>query len=502
MRGRRAHDREVRRLSLLSPPGMVAAVGERRAAGDWRGACAAALVDVHVDLAEVGRRWGRAEAERIRAELRGFAPDLLRRFLPRSDSLALLPRRQVALSRSAVPFPDRPGGTAVLALSLPTGPQAPQRLGLRVVDATEVGARWHDLPDWCWHVDAVANRRWAYGASENRLPWHHPDGRPYGPDEVTPGQPMDRAAEAERLIGLCDGDDLLAAFRAAGFAVDTTPPRYGTFSADAVVERLSWLAPTLPLLAAETLRLAHRYDRPWLRTTVPLFGVRVGRDGSLALRAGASGGAREVPWVGLPAPVDVALLRSGALSADDLHPLVHEALFPGRVPGPPAPPPQLPDEFRVRCGGDWHLLRIRGAHLVATRHDEAEIARELLLARLGGPIGGCAGAVRAWRTGAKPVPKEIRRHRAHLLTRVFHGDTDSVLALVGAGLDPDLRDPTGGTLLHSLSHLDHARALPVLLAAGLDVHATDGEGRTPLQRASAAGAPEVVAALVDAGAHG
>ncbi|MEV4498608.1 ankyrin repeat domain-containing protein [Micromonospora arborensis] len=131
----------------------------------------------------------------------------------------------------------------------------------------------------------------------------------------------------------------------------------------------------------------------------------------------------------------MALLHSGTLTADGLHPLVHEALFPGR------------------------------------------------------------GAV-----SARPVPKEIRQAWRDLIARVFHGDTDTVLALVAAGLDPELRDGTGGTLLQSLSHLDHVRALPALLAAGLSLDARDDAGRTPLSRAAAVGVTDVVMALADAGA--
>ncbi|TDC37877.1 ankyrin repeat domain-containing protein [Micromonospora sp. 15K316] len=494
---RRTYYREVRRLSLVSPPAMVASVGRRRAAGDWRGACTAGMVDAHVDLPDVARRWGPGEAERIEAELRGFAPDLLRRFLPRLDSWALASRQQVVLSRLNVPFPARSGNAAVLVVSQPTEARAPQRLGLRVVDAAEVGDGWLDLPDWCWHADASTDRRWAYGASPERLPWHHPDGRPYAPDETSPPErPADRAEMVEALTALLAAGDVPAAYRAAGFAVDHTPPRYG--SAHLVTHQLTRSSPTLPLLAAEYRRLAHRYGHRSLRFASQLAVTE--DDGVLRLHAHPSAYKLPGPLVGVPAPSDVALLLAGALSAGELHPLVHEALFPGRDQHRPATRPETGKEFRVRCGGDWHLLRSTGGHLSTGHHDAAEIERELLLARLGGPITGCANAVRAWRTGGKAVPKEIRRVRADLLARLFHGDTDTVLAFVAAGLDPELRDGTGGTLLHWLSHLDHVRALPALLAAGLSLDARDGEGDTPLHRAAAAGAEDVMAALVDAGA--
>ncbi|MEU6203150.1 ankyrin repeat domain-containing protein [Micromonospora musae] len=496
MRRRRTHDREVRRLSLVSPPAMVTSASERRTAGDWRGVCTAGMVDAHVDLPDVARRWGTSEAERIEAELHGFAPDLLRRFLPRMDTLALAPRQQVVLSRLNVPFPTRPGRAAVLVVSLPAEARAPQRLGLRVIDAAEVGDGWLDLPDWCWHTQASVDRRWAYGASPERLPWHHPDGRPYAPHETSPDDPADRAAVVEALTALLEAGDVLSACQSAGFAVDHTPPRYG--SAFLVTHELTRWASTLPLLAAEYRRLAHRYGHRSLRFAATLAVTE--DDGVLRLHAHPSAYKLPGPLVGVPAPSEVALLRTGALTADDLHPLVHKALFPDRDQRRPVTRPQTGKEFRVRCGGDWHLLRLTGGHLVAARHHPAEIERELLLAQLGCPVNGCANAVRAWRTGAKPVPKEIRQARGDLHARLFHGDTDSVLAFVGAGLDPELRDGTGSTVLHWLSHLDHVRALPALLAAGLSLDARDGDGNTPLHRAAAAGAEDVMTALVDAGA--
>ncbi|TYC01250.1 ankyrin repeat domain-containing protein [Micromonospora sp. WP24] len=496
MRRRRTYDREVRRLSLVSPPAMVASISERRAVGDWRGVCEAGMVDAHVDLPDVARRWGAGEAERIEAELRGFAPDLLRRFLPRVDTLALMPRQQAVLSRLSVPFPARPGRAAALVVSLPADARAPQRLGLRVIDAAEVGDGWLDLPDWCWHAQASADRRWAYGASPERLPWHHPDGRRYAPDETSPDEPADQAGVIETLTALLDAGDVLSAYQAAGFAVDHTPPRYG--SAFLVTNQLTWWASMMPLLAAEYRRLAHRYGHRSLRFAAQLAVTE--DDGALRLHAHPSVYELPGPLVGVPAPSDVALLRSGAMTADELHPLVHEALFPDRDQPRPVTRSQTGKEFRVRCGGDWHLLRLAGGHLTAARHFPAEIERELLLAQLGGAINGCAKAVRAWRTGAKPVPREIRRTRSDLHARLFHGDTDTVLAFVEAGLDPELRDGTGSTLLHWLSHLDHVRALPALLAAGLSLDARDGEGNTPLHRAAAAGAEDVMTALVDAGA--
>src|SRR4051812_41267817 len=65
------------------PPSMIESATVRRGAGDWSGACAAARVDVDLDLRATARTHGRDLADRIRADLRRLAPDLLRWHLPR-----------------------------------------------------------------------------------------------------------------------------------------------------------------------------------------------------------------------------------------------------------------------------------------------------------------------------------------------------------------------------------------------------------------------------------
>src|SRR4051812_3796026 len=65
------------------PPTMIAAAARRRAVGDWRGACAAADVDVYLNLDLVRRRLGSGAADQLSAALLELAPDLLRWHLPR-----------------------------------------------------------------------------------------------------------------------------------------------------------------------------------------------------------------------------------------------------------------------------------------------------------------------------------------------------------------------------------------------------------------------------------
>ncbi|MEV0128374.1 ankyrin repeat domain-containing protein [Dactylosporangium sp. NPDC050688] len=68
--------RWVRRVSV--PAWMITAAARRRLAGDWRGACAAALVDVEVDLPAITRADGAGTAARVEDDLRHLVPDLLR----------------------------------------------------------------------------------------------------------------------------------------------------------------------------------------------------------------------------------------------------------------------------------------------------------------------------------------------------------------------------------------------------------------------------------------
>ncbi|MER7335847.1 MULTISPECIES: ankyrin repeat domain-containing protein [unclassified Micromonospora] len=503
MERRRERDRQLRFLRYASPPGMVEAATARRRAGDWRGACAAAAVDAHVDLRDVASRYGGGEAARIEAELRALAPDLMRRFLPRTGSLTLLPRAAVVLTR--LPGPVRTDerllrrGIPLLVATLPLTDRAPQRIGLRVTESHRLPSRWHDLPGWCWDAEAVDARRWAYGASATRLAWHTPDGHPYPPGGTGGAAPADdRAAEVEALAALLSAGRPVAAYEAAGFAVEPDGDRQNGARFAAL---LAAHAPALPVLADEARRLAHRYAATTQVSADHRLAVELAADGRLSVRRASWHEPAVGPCAfGLPGPADVALLRRGDLTPDELHPLVHEALFPRRAQAWRAPAPAPPAPIRIRCGSDWHVVQLADGRLATPHHSDEELSREFLLAGLGGPLVGCAAAVRAWRTGARPVPKEIRRLRQDVFARALHGDTDGVLALLADGLDPGLRDGAGGTLMHWLSHLDHARMLPALAAAGLDVDERDRDGRTPLHAAAVALDTEVMEALLAAGA--
>ncbi|MEO3747490.1 ankyrin repeat domain-containing protein [Plantactinospora sp. B5E13] len=517
--------RRARELAHFAPASMVTAVTERRRQGDWRGACAAARFDPHLNLRDVANRYGDQEAGRIAADLAGFAPDLLRRFLPRVAAGVLEPQARVVLSRRTEPLRTspsevppsgsaRPGlpGVArppapVLIAFLPNSVSAPQRVILRVGEVDRLTDRWYDLPDWCWHADAVEQRRWAYGASPTRLAWHRPDGTPCRSDGPSTAEwPVDRATEMETIHHLLGDNRVVEAYGAAGLAVDVD---LGDDARDR--HRWQWwtevemvrLGTTLPVLAAEARRLARRYGRTTLtggRSVTTAVDVIDGGPATVRRTEGGErlGGPDPVAMV---APIEAGLLNRRLLRPDELHPLVHEALFPDRRQDWRIPPPAPVPVIRIRCGGPTpHTLRVTDGSLSAEYHTEQELRRELVLGGLGGPISGCAAAVRAWRTGQGPVPKRIRLIRRDFFALARHGDTDSLLAVLADGFDPALRDGDGGTLLHWLHQLDHAEILPLLLAAGLSLDERDRNRDTPLHRAARAGATEVMAALVEAGA--
>ncbi|WP_447007215.1 hypothetical protein ACRAKI_12395 [Saccharothrix isguenensis] len=120
-----AHVRE-----FAVPPSMIESATARRVVGDWAGACAAARVDVDLNLRAVGRAHGRQFAAQVRADLRHLAPDLLRWHFPRIRPDGLLrPGLTVSLARYP---PPADGGDAIhlVARTPPAWADAGQRISL------------------------------------------------------------------------------------------------------------------------------------------------------------------------------------------------------------------------------------------------------------------------------------------------------------------------------------------------------------------------------------
>src|SRR3954454_14643148 len=114
--------RRVREFAV--PPTMIETSQARRAVGDWGGACAAARVDVDLDLRAVARLHGQELARRIRLDLRHLAPDLLRWHMPRVAPDGLLrPDLTLSLARYQPTF-------HLVARTAPAWADAGQRISL------------------------------------------------------------------------------------------------------------------------------------------------------------------------------------------------------------------------------------------------------------------------------------------------------------------------------------------------------------------------------------
>ncbi|MGJ5749550.1 hypothetical protein FB563_7937 [Streptomyces puniciscabiei] len=127
------------------PPSMIELATRRRAAGDWAGACAAARIDVDLDLRSAARAHGREIAARLRADLRRLAPDLLRWHMPRIAPDGLL-RPGLTLTLARYERPGRAGPLHLVARTPPAWADAGQRIGLALFDPADPPAGRHPHP--------------------------------------------------------------------------------------------------------------------------------------------------------------------------------------------------------------------------------------------------------------------------------------------------------------------------------------------------------------------
>ncbi|MCT4353626.1 hypothetical protein M5362_10850 [Streptomyces sp. Je 1-79] len=417
------------------PPSMIETATARRLAGDWAGACAAARVDVDLDLRSVARAHGRELADRVRHDLRGLAPDLLRWHMPRIAPHGLLrPGLTIPLARYDPVRPGHTGPVHLVARTPPAWADGGQRISLTLWDgsAREAAARRHphprpsrrfrlDLHRHLWDARSAAELRVRAGA----------DG-PATADPAVTGVPVplpegfrcavDRwAAEAGHLL------------RAEGSSGGPVAVRVG---------------PRHQLTLDVRPDPVPHADGPGWRIT------SVSRDGGGAAVPVLPDAAT---WV-LP---DLDLLRAGAIEAGLLHPLVASALVPDRAPPGPTSPGEDPaggPRF-VECRGARHRIGLADGVLAALDHDPDEIRREELLVALGGTPLPCLRAI-----------DEAHRRPDCLVgvrERLHHGDIAGALAVVEGLLGPDatLR---GGALRDALEAAARRRIAYGLFRAGLD----------------------------------
>ncbi|MFF9569211.1 hypothetical protein [Streptomyces sp. NPDC014685] len=420
--------RRVREFAV--PPSMIETASARRRAGDWAGACAAAGIDVDLSPRSVARAHGRELASRLRDDLRHLAPDLLRWHMPRIAPRGLLrPGLTITLARYGTEGPDGVRPVHLVVRTPPAWADAGQRIGLALWDGSGDGPRRH--------------------------PHHRPN-------------PRFRLDLHRHLWDARRADELRVRAGVGPPPSDAPPPVHPEVSAavppgrHCAVDR--WAAEARVLLRAEgrsagpvAVRLGGRH-----RLLLDLAAERDGH-GPPALRlAGGADGPSAPPvlpdaatWT-LP---DLELIRTGAIGADRLHPLVVAALMPDHAPAAAARPPDPAGQPRlVDCRGDRHRIGLVDGVLVPLDHDPAEILREELLVALTGTPLPCLRAI------------DEAHRRPDCLTgvreRLDHGDIAGALAVVEGLLGPGalLRS---GELRDELEEAARRRITYGLFRAGL-----------------------------------
>ncbi|MGW1428273.1 hypothetical protein ACWD6K_06605 [Streptomyces sp. NPDC002431] len=414
------------------PPSVIETATARRRVGDWAGACAAAGIDIDLTPRAVARVHGREFAALLRDDLRHLAPDLLRWHLPRTAPRGLLrPGLTLSLARYATggPGPVRP--VHLVVRTPPAWADAGQRISLALWDSAAPGtdARRHphprpnprfrlDLHRHLWDARRAGELRTRSGTDVTEAV---PDRvRAVVPDELHCATGR-WAAEAEILL------------RAEGRSAGTVAVRLGArqrLLLELVAER-DGTGPPVPRIAS----------------AAPDPGGGTGRTPPVLPDAAT--------WV-LP---DLDLLRTGAIEADRLHPLVLAALLPGRPAAPPARRPDPPGAPRtVECRGALHRIGLVDGVLSPLDHDPVELRREELLVALTGTPLPCLRAIDEAHRRPDCLPG-VRE-------RLDHGDITGALAVVEGLLGPGavLR---GGELRDELETAARRRITYGLYRAGL-----------------------------------
>ncbi|MGW1636052.1 hypothetical protein [Streptomyces lavendulae] len=431
------------------PASVIETATTRRRAGDWAGACAAAGIDVDLDLRRLARTHGRDLAARIRADLRHLAPDLLRWHLPRVAPDGLLrPGLTLTVARYEGAGYDGSCPVHLVVRTPPSWADGGQRFSLALYDRSwpEPGeARHpHPRPDRRFRLDLHRHLWDARRSDELRLR--------AGADVPAAGGPVVRP----ELPGtVADGHHYAVDRWAAEAGILL---RAGGRAAGAVTVRLGRRRHLVLDLAPD----GDGSGPPTLRITAV--------SGDAAASVTGHRGARVLPvlpdaatWV----PPDLELLRAGLIGAGRLHPLVASALEPGYRPAAgPVRDPSPPGGPRfVECRGARHRIGPVGGVLTAMDHHPDEIRREELLVALGGTPLPCLRAI------------DEAHRRPDCLTgvreRLDHGDTAGALAVVEGLLGPGavLR---GGALRDELLAAAQRRLAYGLFRAGL---AGPGPGR-------------------------
>lgn len=114
---------------------------------------------------------------------------------------------------------------------------------------------------------------------------------------------------------------------------------------------------------------------------------------------------------------------------------------------------------------------------------------------------GDTGAVELFlAAGMNPEVKDAAG-RTVLINAASRGSNNISKKLLGKGADVNARDDSGSTALMNSAAGDHKETTEVLLENGADVNLADNDGRTALIRAAARGNSEIVRMLINKGAR-
>ncbi|MFF4116849.1 hypothetical protein ACFY0P_25730 [Streptomyces sp. NPDC001714] len=414
--------RRVREFAV--PPAMIETATVRRAAGDWAGACAAAGFDLDLDLRALARAWGRDVRERVRADLRLLAPDLLRWHLPRVAPDGLLrPGLTMPLAR----YDAGEGSLCLVVRTPPAWADAGQRISLALWDGTlgEPTARGHPHPR--------PSRRFRFDL--HRHLW----------DAGAAGELRTRSG-ADRRTG---GERLSFGSQLSFFEQELCATERWADEARIVLGAEGRDSGTVVVRLGGRQRLALHLAADGRVTTGRDTAARDARDRARPVLPDAA------TWT-LP---DLELLRAGLVDAGGLHPLVAAALVPGQEAAARAPLQDPDRRWRlVDCRGARHRIGMVDGVLSPLDHSPAELRREELLVALGGPPLPCLRVI------------DEAHRRPDCLTgvreRLDHGDIAGALAVVEGLLGPEavLRD---GPLKDELESAAQRRIAYGLYRAGL-----------------------------------
>jgi hypothetical protein len=467
--------RRVREFAV--PALMIETATARREAGDWAGACAAAHVDVDLDLRVAASGYGRAFAAAVRGDLRRLAPDLLRWHLPRTVPNGLL---RPGLSMTLVRYPVGEHEIHLVARTAPGWASAGQRISLGLWDPglPEIGPHPRPRPDrrfrldlhpHLWAADRASELRERCGVPASDASSHLPAAAPspgvnglrafhasagngqFGDVPAGRGYAVHRWVTEAAILRAADGYGGAVAVRLG------TGRRLLLTGDDCVVARggngvpvlphaATWMSPDLELLRAGmiTAELLH----PLVASALTAAGsVRGAGDPTRAAAVSGRG-------AGDPTRAAAGSGRgAGDLTETTAGDPAGMAVWDSREPGPD----RATGVRLVECCGEVHRLGLVDGRLTPLDHDAEELRREELLTVFGGPPLPCLRAI----DNSARQPECLDEVR----TRLEHGDlagaTAMIVDLLGPGIEPE------GALREALTDAEEGRIEHGLYRAGL-----------------------------------